>query len=149
MTLANCGKREDGVVVLSLDPAKAACKAGLLVGDVILGIDGEHTLSLELAVRMLRCHRRDVVLELAGASRSRLLAVPNPFRAANNGAIVFADCACGIGVFAKFVERWKGPQRQGARAARGQPRRRGGGPKIILTAARAERSRRLKQGPAA
>jgi hypothetical protein len=117
MTLANCGRRDDGVVVLSLDASRAAHLAGVMVGDVILGIDGEDVLTLELAARMLRCPREDVVLELAGASRSRLIVVPNPFRAPHNGVIVFSDCACGIGIFAKYVERWKGPQRRGASTA--------------------------------
>ena len=36
ITLANCGQRGDGVVVLELEPGFPAHRAGLLVGDVIV-----------------------------------------------------------------------------------------------------------------
>ena len=44
MTLANCGMRSDGVVVIDLDPGLAAAQAGLLVGDILLSIDDEQAL---------------------------------------------------------------------------------------------------------
>lgn len=114
MTLANCGKRDDGVVVLHVDPDGAAFKSGVMVGDVLLAIGSERNLDLSMATRFLRNPRYETVFEFAGASRSRMLVVPNPFTAGHNGVIIVADCACGIGVFVKFVESWTGPQRKGA-----------------------------------
>jgi len=113
MTLANCGKRDDGVVVLHVDPDGAAFKSGVMVGDVLLAIGSERNLDLSMATRFLRNPRYETVFEFAGASRSRMLVVPNPFTAGHNGVIIVADCACGIGVFVKFVESWTGPQRKG------------------------------------
>ena len=47
MTLANCGQRTDGVVVLELEPGYPAHRAGLLVGDIVQKVGAVDTVRFE------------------------------------------------------------------------------------------------------
>jgi len=53
MTLANCGQREDGVVVLELEPGFPAHRAGLLVGDIILSVGEESIVDTNVIIAKL------------------------------------------------------------------------------------------------
>ena len=53
MTLANCGQRQDGVVVLELEPGFPAHRAGLLVGDIILSVGEESIVDTNVIIEKL------------------------------------------------------------------------------------------------
>jgi hypothetical protein len=127
MTLANCGMRRDGVVVIDLEQGRPAAQAGLMVGDILLSVDEEQVLDTGVILDRLQAppfppppaasHRSslrpppqnlngEVTLEVAGSTPSRLVTVPNPFTGAKNGAITLHDTSCGIGVYASALEQW-------------------------------------------
>ena len=60
MTLANCGMRDDGVVVIELEAGLPAHRAGLLVGDVILSVDDVTTIDTRLVLEILARAERGV-----------------------------------------------------------------------------------------
>ena len=60
MTLANCGMRNDGVVVIELEAGLPAHRAGLLVGDVILSVDDVTTIDTRLVLEILARAERGV-----------------------------------------------------------------------------------------
>ncbi len=117
MTLANCGMRSDGVVVIDLDPGLAAAQAGLLVGDILLSIDDEQALDTRVILDKLRDAREEVTLEVAGATPSQLITLPNPgpnpYRKDGAGSISLADTACGVGIYVASVEQWTSSESPG------------------------------------
>ena len=43
--------------------------------------------------------RGEIILEVAGNSPSRLVTIPNPWSTKDNGTLLLADTACGVGVY--------------------------------------------------
>jgi len=114
MTLANCGMRKDGVVIIELEPGLPAHQSGLLVGDVILSVDETTVVDTNVILEKLSSASSEgVSLEIAGQSPSRLMTVPNPFAGADNGDIKLNDTACGIGVYVAAVTPWCSDQPRG------------------------------------
>ena len=109
MTLANCGQRQDGVVVLELEPGFPAHRAGLLVGDIILSVGEENIVDTNVIIDKLSDVTGEVILEVAGNSPSRLVTIPNPHAAKTNGSLTLSDTACGVGVYVSAVEAAKNP----------------------------------------
>lgn len=103
MTLANCGQREDGVVVLELEPGMPAHKAGLLVGDIILSVGDTTVVDTNVIIEKLSDAQGEVFLEVAGSSPSRVVIVPNPHAGPDNGALTLSDTSCGVGVYVGTV----------------------------------------------
>ena len=66
MTLANCGQRQDGVVVLELEPGFPAHRSGLLVGDIILSVDGAVTESAKETIKYLKKAPETLTFAVAG-----------------------------------------------------------------------------------
>ena len=105
MTLANCGNRSDGVVVIELEPGLPSHQAGLLVGDVVLSVNETMCVDTTVILDRLGACRESITLEVAGSSPSRLVVVPNPFHGGGgaNGSLALADTSCGVGVYVKAV----------------------------------------------
>lgn len=103
MTLANCGQRKDGVVVLELEPGFPAHRAGLLVGDIILSVGEEEIVDTNVIIEKLSDVQGEVILELAGNSPSRLVMIPNPHYS-DTAYLKLSDTACGVGVYVSEVE---------------------------------------------
>ena len=105
MTLANCGNRSDGVVVIELEPGLPSHHAGLLVGDVVLSVNETMCVDTTVILDRLGACRESITLEVAGSSPSRLVVVPNPFHGGGgaNGSLALADTSCGVGVYVKAV----------------------------------------------
>lgn len=103
MTLANCGNRSDGVVVIELEPGLPAHACGLLVGDVVLSVDEVSIVDTAVILDKLAHAHGEVTLEVSGSSPSRLVVVPNPFASSNNGSIQLSDTSCGVGVYVQTV----------------------------------------------
>jgi len=110
MTLANCGKREDGVVIIELEPGLPAHASGLHIGDVVLSVDESTIVDTNVILDKLSgATSGSVTLEVAGSSPSRLVTMPNPsLGLPNNGSLELADTACGVGVYVAAVTPWSG-----------------------------------------
>jgi len=104
MTLANCGQRQDGVVVLELEPGFPAHRAGLLVGDIILSVGEECIVDTNVIIEKLTDVQGEIILEVAGNSPSRLVTIANPHASRDNGTLTLSDTACGVGVYVSAVE---------------------------------------------
>lgn len=103
MTLANCGNRADGVVIIELEPGLPAHACGLLVGDVVLAVDEVSVVDTNVILDKLAHAKGEVTLEVSGCSPSRLVVVPNPFNGTTNGKIELSDTSCGVGVYVSSV----------------------------------------------
>jgi len=113
MTLANCGQRTDGVVVLELEPGFPAHRAGLLVGDIILSVGEECIVDTNVIIDKLTDVQGEVILEVAGNSPSRIVTIPNPHASKEHGALTLSDTACGVGVYVSAVTHARPPASTG------------------------------------
>jgi len=113
LTLANCGMRNDGVVIVQLEPNSPAAQAGLLIGDIILAVDD--TMAVDTAVILDQlCNADAAMLEVAGSSPSRSMQVYNPFLGSGDkGALTLMETACGVGLYVLEIRPWTGASAPG------------------------------------
>ena len=85
-----------GAVVWTVEPGRAASRAGLRVGDVVLSVEGVLTRSIDGLAHLVGAAGATVSFELAGAAPSRLLALTLE-RGGARGISMLPTC--GVGVF--------------------------------------------------